>query len=148
MAFKIAEDPTVRITSVFPPEKSGEIIVPLIESIACDIPRVFQVNIMNSGGFVPGVPENFEVEVPALVSKMGVQGIKTHGLPKPLIAHILRDRVAPVEIELEAYERGSKDLLLQLIMMDPWTRSEEQARKLLDEILSLPRCKEMRDHYT
>ncbi|MEM2479898.1 MAG: alpha-glucosidase/alpha-galactosidase [Candidatus Bathyarchaeia archaeon] len=145
---KIAEDPTVRITNVFPPEKSGEIIVPLIESIACDIPRVFQVNIMNSGGFVPGVPENFEVEVPALVSKMGVQGIKTHGLPKPLIAHILRDRVAPVEIELEAYERGSKDLLLQLIMMDPWTRSEEQARKLLDEILSLPRCKEMRDHYT
>ncbi|MCX8170357.1 MAG: hypothetical protein N3E47_00070 [Candidatus Bathyarchaeota archaeon] len=145
---KIVEDPTIRVIDVFPPEKSGEIIVPLIESIACDIPRIFIVNIMNSGDFVPGVPSNFEVEVPALVSRRGVQGIKTHGLPKPLIAYILRDRVAPVEVELEAYERGSKELLLQLIMMDPWTRSEEQARKLLDEILALPLCEEMRKHYT
>lgn len=69
-------------------------------------------------------------------------------MPKPLIAYILRDRVAPVEIELKAYEQGSKDLLLQLIMMDPWTRSEEQARKLLDEIMALPRFEEMRNHYT
>lgn len=145
---KVAEDPIVKVTSVFPPEKSGEIIVPLIESIACDIPRIFIVNIMNAGNFVSGVPENFEVEVPALVSKRGVQGIRTHGLPKPLIAYILRDRVVPVEVELEAYERGNRDLLLQLIMMDPWTRSEEQARKLLDEIMALPRCEEMRSHYT
>ncbi|MEM2151848.1 MAG: hypothetical protein QW241_01855 [Candidatus Bathyarchaeia archaeon] len=69
-------------------------------------------------------------------------------MPKPLIAYVLRDRVAPIEVELEAYERGSRDLLLQLIMMDPWTRSEEQARKLLDEIMALPRCEEMRSHYT
>ena len=80
---------------------------------------------MNDGNFVPDIPHNFEVEVPALVSKRGVQGIKTDGLPKPLIAYILRDRVAPVEVELEAYESGGKELLLQLIMMGPWTRSRE-----------------------
>ncbi len=144
---KLAQDPSVKVTKVFPPKKSRESIINIVESIACDIPRIFQVNIMNDGNFVPGIPHNFEVEVPALVSKRGVQGIKTDGLPKPLIAYILRDRVAPVEVELEAYESGSKELLLQLIMMDPWTRSREQAEKLLNDILNLPFNREMKEHY-
>jgi len=145
---KISKDMSVKVTNIFPPRRSGEIIVPLVESIACDIPRVLQVNILNNGDFVPGVPRDFEVEVPALISKRGVQGIKTDGLPKPLISYIIRDRVAPVEVELSAYESGSRELLLQLIMMDPWTRSEEQARKLLEDILGLPGYEEMRQHYT
>ena len=144
---KVASDPSIKVTSILPPQRSGEIIVPLVESIACDIPRVFQVNIMNTGDFVPGVPRDFEVEVPALVSKRGVQGIKTDGLPKPLIAYILRDRVAPVEVELEAYESGSKERLLELIMMDPWTKSKKQAKKLLEDILALSHHEEMRQHY-
>jgi len=144
---KVAKDPSVKVTSVFLPQKSGEIIVPLVESIACDIPRVLIANVMNTGDFVPGVPQNFEVEIPTLVSKRGVEGIKTDGLPKPLIGYILRDRVAPVEVELEAYETGSKERLLELIMMDPWTRSEEQAKSLMEEILALPGYEEMRQHY-
>ena len=144
---KVASDPSIKVTGILPPQRSGEIIVPLVESIACDIPRVFQVNIMNTGDFVPGVPRDFEVEVPALASKRGVQGIKTDGLPKPLIAYILRDRVAPVEVELEAYESGSKERLLELIMMDPWTKSEKQAKKLLEDILALSHHEEMRQHY-
>lgn len=144
---EVAGDTSIKVTSVFPPERSGEIIVPLIESMACDIPRVFQVNIMNEGDFVPGIPQDFEVEVPALVSKRGIQGIRTDGLPKPLIAYTLKDRVAPVEVELDAYESGSRERLLELIMMDPWTRSEEQAKRLLEDILALPQHEEMRQHY-
>lgn len=144
---KLAQDPTVKVTDVFPPRKSGESIIDIIESIVCDIPRVFQVNIMNSSNLIPGVPCNFEVEAPALISERGLQGVKTDGLPKPLIAYILSDRVAPVETELEAYESGSRELLLQLIMMDPWTRSKEQAEKLLEDILNLPFNKEMNEHY-
>jgi len=135
------------VTEVFPPRKSAESIVALIESIACHIPRVFQVNIPNRGDLVPGVPRDFEVEVPALVDKHGIHGLKTEGLPKPVIAYLLRDRVAPVEVELEAYEAGDRGLLLQLIMMDPWTRTMEQAEKLLDRIMSLPYHGEMRRHY-
>jgi alpha-galactosidase len=52
-----------------------------------------------------------------------------------------------VNVELEAYERGSRELLLQLVLMDPWTRSEQQARDLLEDILALPYHKEMREHY-
>lgn len=145
---EIANDRSKKVTSFFPPKKSRETIVPLIESIACDIPRVSQVNILNEDQLVPGIPEKFEVEIPALASKTGIQGIKTNGLPGPLTSFILRDRVAPVEVELEAYEKGSKEMLLQLILMDPWTRSEKQAKDLLEEILALPYHKKMREHYT
>ncbi len=148
---RVAGDPSVKVTDIFPPttERGSEAggVISIVESIACQIPRVFQVNIMNDGNFVPGIPQDFEVEVPALVSKMGVRGIKTHGLPKPLIAYALRDRVAPVEVELEAFEMGNKERLLELITMDPWTRSEDQARKFLEDILSLPYHKEMKEHY-
>jgi len=144
---KMALDSSTKVTSIFPPRKSGESVIGIVESIACDLPRVYQVNIMNDGDLVPGVPRDFEVEVPALVSRRGIQSIKTDGLPKPLISYILRDRVAPVEIELEAYESGSKERLLELITMDPWTRSEEQAKKLLEDILSLPFNEKMRQHY-
>lgn len=144
---EVAGDPATKVTSAFPPTRSGEVTVSLIESIACNIPRVFIVNLMNREELVQGVPSNFEVEVPALVDKGGIRGIRTSGLPRPLISHILRDRVAPVEVELEAYESRSRDLLLDLIMMDPWTRSEEQARGLLNDMLSFPRYKDMRQHY-
>jgi len=144
---EVAHDTSVKVTSVYPPRKSGESIVDVVESLAYDIPRVAIVNIMNLEDLVPGVPRDFEVEVPVHLSKRGVQGIKTTNLPKPLISHILRDRVAPVETELAAYEDGSKELLLQLVMMDPWTRSEKQARGLLESVLTLPRHQEMREHY-
>jgi len=145
---KIAQDTSKKVTSIFPPEKSRETIVSLIESIACDIPRVLQGNILNTGKFVPGVPEDMAVEIPVLVSKRGIQGISTDGLPQPLISYILRERIAPIELELKAYKNGSKEMLLQLILMDPWTKSEKQAKSLLEDILALPYHKEMQDHYT
>ena len=144
---RLARDNSVKLTKVYPPKNSGEVIIPLIESIALDIPRILQVNIPNTGGFIEGIPQDFEVEIPALVSKKGIQGIKVDGLPKSIIGLILRERVAPVEMELSAYIEGSKEKLLQLILMDPWTKSEKQARAFLEEILSLPYHKEMREHY-
>jgi len=68
-------------------------------------------------------------------------------LPKPIIAHILRDRVAPVEIELEAYNKGSRDLLVQLVLTDKWITSEKHANELIDDIFALPYHKELREHY-
>lgn len=144
---KMAAGNAGEVTKVFPPQPSGEIILPLVESIACDIPRVLQVNIQNSGNFVDGVPTDFEVEVPGYVSKAGVQGIKTRGLPPPLTSIMLRERVAQVEVELEAHQRGSKEMLLQLVLADPWTKSKAQAEDLLEGVLSLPSQREMTKHY-
>jgi alpha-galactosidase len=144
---RIAADRSAKVTDTFKPHKSHETMVPILESIACDIPRVLQVNILNKGSYVPGIPQDFEVEIPALCSKRGVEGIQTDGLPVAVLAHTLRDRVACVEVELEAYQKRSKEMLLQLILMDPWSRSEKQAKAMLDEILALPYHAEMRAHF-
>jgi alpha-galactosidase len=144
---RLATDPSLRVTEALKPEHSGEVMIPIIESIACDIPRVLIGNILNQGNFVPGVPLDFEVEIPIYFNAGGMQGVQTRPLPKSVIAYILRERVAPVELELEAYNRGSKDMLRQLILMDPWSRSTRQADALLDEILAMPEHEEMRSHY-
>ena len=146
---RIVDDPEANIAREFHfgDEPTGEPMVPIVESVSYDVPRVVIVNILNSDEYVSGIPRDFEVEIPALVSARGVQGIKTKGLPRPVIAHILRDRVAPVEIELEAYRTGSRDLLTELVLMDKWTKSLEHAGRLIDEIFALPYHQELREHY-
>jgi alpha-galactosidase len=128
------------------PEAHG-LQIPIVESIACDIPRTFITNIQNTNEFVAGIPRDFEVEIPTLISRRGVQGIKTDGLPRAILAHLLRDRVAPVEIELEAYEKGSRDLLTHLVMTDKWITSQRQAEDLVEEVFALPYHGELREHY-
>jgi len=135
------------VSRPFPPELSGEVMVPLIEAIACDVPRVLIGNVLNSGDFVPGIPRDFAVEIPTLVSKRGIEGIQTKGLPEAVLAQISRDRVGPVTIELAAYDEGSRERLLELILADPWTHSLAQAAGMLDEVLAMPEHGEMRAHY-
>jgi len=144
---ELAARKSVRLTDEFPPEKSGWDMIPIIESIVCDIEHVFIINQANQGCLVDGIPQDFGVEIPALISKSGVRGIRTRKLPSGILALALRDRVAPVNMELSAYQQGSRELLLQLILMDPWTRSVQQAQSLLDAILSMPGNEAMQTHY-
>jgi alpha-galactosidase len=145
----VACDKTADVAEVFPKNGSlsSEPMIPLIEGLAVGPERTVIVNIQNDGEYVPGVPRDYEVEIAAVVSKKGIQGIKTEGLPRPILAHLLRDRVAPVEMELKAFETGNRQLLVDLIMMDPWTRSRKQAEELIDAIFALPYHEEMRKHF-
>lgn len=144
---KAAYDMSVKVTDLIPSEHSHEPMIPLIESLACDIERVIIVNTINDGEYVPGVPKDFEVEIPAVVSARGIQGLRTEALPKAIISRMYRDRIAPVEMELAAYESHSKDLLINMIMMDPFNQSQKQAEGFLEEILNLPYHKEMKEYY-
>ena len=143
----VVEDTTLKVTEAFPPSESDELMVPLIESLLCDIPRVLIGNVGNAGEYVPGVPRDFAVEVPTLVSKRGIQPITTSPLPAAALAWLLRDCVAQVNLELVAYEQHSKQQLVELVMMDPWTTSETQARNTIDAVLAMPMHEEMRAHY-
>ncbi|MHB9069629.1 MAG: family 4 glycosyl hydrolase [Sedimentisphaerales bacterium] len=144
---KAMADKNAKITEVCPPQKNDDKIICFMESLAFDIPRMIYVNIPNTHNYINGVPMDFEVELPAMVSKSGIQGIHPTALPKPVLARMLRDRVAPVEVELDAYQRGSKKGLVDLIMMDPWTNSEKQAEALLEDILNMKGCEQMKQYY-
>jgi alpha-galactosidase len=144
---RISADRSIRVTDRFKPKRSHEVIVPVIESLLCDVPRVVIGNVANRGEYVPGVPRDFAVEVPVLVDGGGLHPQRTAGLPAAPLAYLLRDCVAQVDLELEAFNRRSRRLLLELIIMDPWSRSEEQASALLDGILALPCHADMKEHY-
>lgn len=145
---RIGNNPLARVTERFPAERSHESVIPLIEALVCGIERVVMVNIPNTGGLIPGIAADFQVEVPALVGARGIQGIRSDGLPPPAQAALLRDCVAPVELELAAYSSGSRALLRELLMLDPWTRDITQADALLDGIAALPYHSELRTHYS
>ena len=122
-------------------------MIPLIEGLAYDTDNKVVVNILNDGGYMKGLPTDYEVEIAARVDKNGVHPIHNNGLPKPIMAHLLRDRIAPVETELAAFENHSKELLIDLVMMDPWTKSKKQAEKLIDDIFALPCNADMKEYY-
>jgi alpha-galactosidase len=94
-----------------------------------------------------GLPNDYEVEIAANIDKDGVHPICNDGLPKPIMAHLIRDRIAPVELELAAFENHSKELLVDLVMTDPWTKSRAQAEKLVQDILDLPINSRMKEYY-
>jgi alpha-galactosidase len=144
----VANDPSRPVSEMFPPRKSREVMVPLIEAVAVDAPRVLIGNVLNTHEYVPGIPRDFAVEIPLHASKNGVQPIQTGALPRPVIAQILRDRVAPVEIEISAYLEHSRGRLVDLVLTDPWTTSLDQATQLVDEILAMPGQDDMRAWYT
>jgi len=142
-----AYDSTKRVKDLIDCEKSHEPMVPLIESLACGVERVIVVNVLNDREYVPGIPKDFQVEVPALCGSFGISPIATKPLPKGILARALHDRVAPVEMELAAYENHDKQMLIDLVMMDPHSRSRKQAEGLVNEIMELPYHKEMKSWY-
>jgi len=143
----LANNPNASVSAFLENVEHDNLMIPLVEAIAGDVPRVLIVNLLNKGQLVPGLPEDFEVEVPALCNADGVHPVRTSPLPKPIIAHTLRDRVAPVEMELAAYETGDINLLRELVLMDKWATSMNQVSAFIDEILDLPYHKEMKEHF-
>jgi alpha-galactosidase len=143
---KICDDASVSVTAEFPPMKSGEQHVPIIDAIVNDREGMFQVNVPN-GGAVDGVPSDVVVEVPALVGSRGVQRLHVGRLPERLMLHVIVPRMLRMEWALEAYLEGGRDLLTEWLLSDPRTKSFTQAEETIKEILALPFNKEMSEHY-
>ena len=142
------EDLDTPVSEVFSAIPSDEPMIPTIEALAFDIEHLLIVNIPNTGEFVPGIPKDYEVECKALVSKRGVQGLRMKELPKEILAYTYRDRIAPVEVELKAFETGDIHYLEELVMMDPWTKSLEQAQALIKDILDMPCNHVMKEYFS
>jgi len=143
----VVEDTSVKVSDVFSSIPSAEPMIPLMEGLAFDTNNIVVVNVLNDGGYMKGIPCDYQVEIAARVNKNGVHPIHNNGLPKPLMAQLYRDRIAPVEMELAAFENHSRELLVNLVLMDPWTKSREQAEKLIDDIFDLPCNQDMKEYY-
>jgi len=142
---RVAGDPSVRVTELWPPKPTHESIVPIMDAIANDKPAVYQVNIANRG-CVPGIPDDVAVDIPALVSAAGMQGLRLQPLPRRIMCHVM-EKIVRMERSLEAFESGDKNALLEVLLAHPQTRSIDQARGALEGMLALPLYKDMAEYY-
>jgi len=143
---EIIKDPITPLTSNFPPTKSKESVVPIIDSVANDKKGFYQVNIPNQK-VISGIPDDAVVEVTSVVDGRGVHRINVGSLPKRIVNYVLYPRMMRMEWALEAFLEGGRDMLFDWLIVDPRTKSSEQVERVINAILSLPRNEEMAKHF-
>jgi alpha-galactosidase len=132
----VAADASVKVTDVYPPVRTHETNVAIIDAIANDKPAVFQVNVPNKG-CIPGIAHDVAVEIPGLVSASGIQGLHMDPLPRPVMVHTM-DHIQRMERNVQTFQSRDRGMLLDMLMIHPQTRSPEDAKACLEEILALP----------
>lgn len=116
--------------------ESGEIVFDIITGMLKDSNEVLPaVNIPNRG-CITNLPGDAVVEVPAIVSAAGIQGICIGDLPTG-IAALCNQQVAVQKLVVEAAMTGSREAALQALLVDPVIDDIDAARKCLDELLAV-----------
>ena len=116
---------------------SGELAIPIIEGLFFGKEQELgAINILNKENYVPGLPQDAIVEVPAIVSKAGIEPMKMPSLPVAPLA-MLHTQTAINRLLVEAYLEGSKTKLLQAVLLDPTVDSYQNAVYCIDELCQL-----------
>ena len=125
--------PRKGFVSKFP---SGERAIPIIEAILTDKnSRESSVNIPNDG-IITNLPQDLIVEVPCIVSKEGVKGVKLGNIPKN-IAATLRIEATIQDICVEAILQKSRDLAITALALDVNVGSFKKAELIFEEMIKL-----------
>ncbi len=95
------------------------------------------VNIPN-GGCISNLPEDSVVEIPAIASTQGIRGISMGKLPSS-VASFCQRALTIDELAVDAIMEGSYNLALQALVLDPYVKGIDTAKKILDEFLSVYR---------
>lgn len=115
---------------------SGELAIPIVEGLACgrtvELPAV---NVPNAG-WLPGFEDGVVVEVPATADADGLHPMRMEPLPEA-VAALLRLQASINRLLVDAYEHGSRDVLLQALLLDPTTTSYRQAVELIDRFFDV-----------
>jgi alpha-galactosidase len=113
-----------------------EHVVPIIEGIVTDSGyREEAVNVPNVG-LIDDLPEWLSVEVPATVDAQGVHGVRLGQLPRGFLG-LLQNQVAVHDMTAEAVLSGSKQAVLQALLVDPIVDQYRATVELLDTMLEL-----------
>ena len=115
---------------------SSELVAPIIADAVFDRgERAESVNVPNAGAAVVNLPEEAIVEVPALVDAAGVHPVKVGALPEGLAA-LCRLQLSIQELLVRAYAEGSREALLQALLLEPAVTHAGRARQMMDEFLA------------
>ena len=104
-----------------PLEPSDELAIPIIESLACgEHRRLDAINVPNRG-FIPNLPDEIVVEVPATSDGTGVHPKRMQPLPEP-IAAVIRLQASINRLLVEALAAGYLPRPFSLAHSATWAR--------------------------
>ena len=104
-------DPKIKATR-------SERLVKIVEAILSDERyEEAAVNLPNQG-FIPQLPDFLVVEVPAWIDRKGISGIRLGAMPQGF-AGLLANQVAVHDLAAQAIIEGSRDLVVQALLVDP-----------------------------
>lgn len=128
-ALTVAHKPEIKL-------ETGERAVPIIESMLED--RGMEesaVNILNDG-YIDDLPPWIAVEVPALIDKRGITGIRVPDIPKGFLA-LLRNYTGVYDLTAEAVIHQKKDLVIQALLANPVVHQSRGIRGMVDRMIDL-----------
>ncbi len=116
---------------------SGELAIPIIEGLVFkEAHELGAINIKNTEEYVPGLPKDAIVEVPATVSNGILSPITMPLLPTAALA-LLYTQTSINKLLVEAYLNRSKKILLQAALLDPTVDSYQNAVHCINELCEL-----------
>lgn len=111
----------------------GERAVQVIGAMLHNRPRFIESGVVYNQGAIPNLPADLAVEVPLTVDAAGVHPVSQGPLPDAC-AKLLLQQASVQQIAVEAAVRGSKELAMQALLLDPVVNSTDAARAILDEL--------------
>jgi alpha-galactosidase len=112
----------------------SEGIPEIIEGVTFNLNTyMHQLNLLNNG-LIPNLPDDAIVEVPGMVSGMGIQGLNMDPLPEGIAELCLRE-LGYSSLVVDAAYHGDKELALQALLLDPMMNDIDRARAILDDFL-------------
>jgi len=145
--FRLTNDPNAKLTTEVPPEKGHSEFSDFIDAAMTGEEKRLSLNIPNNG-LLPQFPQDLAVELPVVVSKDGrMKPEHVDPFPKRLVNFVLIPRMMRMEWGLEAFRAGSREVLVEILIRDPRTKSEKQAREAIEAIMTMPENSEMARHY-
>lgn len=117
---------------------SGERGAAVIAGILYNQKRFIESGIVYNRGVIPNLPGDLAVEVPIMVDAAGVHPVSLGPLPDP-IAKLLSVQASVQQLAVEAAVRGSKEIALEALLIDPVVNSTTAAAKVLDELWEVNR---------
>jgi alpha-galactosidase len=148
----VVSDPQKSVLAAFPPIKTHEQQVPIIDALANDVQGYFQINVFNMGA-LPGVADNVVTEIPAIIDKGGIHRVQVNPLPKKIMLEVIQPSILSMEWQLEAFLKGDRRLWLEgLLMLNTYmsgghTHTYQQAVDYMNDMFAQPWNREMAEHF-
>jgi alpha-galactosidase len=118
-------------------EPSREIAIPIICGIEFNLNnREIGANVLNKEYAISNLREDAVVEIPIRVNAEGIHPEKVGPLPSA-IAGLCSIQTYIQDLLVEAYDKKSKNALLQAILIDPFVDDIERAKKMMETMLKV-----------